>query len=219
MGTQVKKAEKQSSRRRDEIVARAAALFAKEGVRTTTVRDIAEASGMLAGSLYYHFESKEEIVDEILSRSLGDLFGSYRHILEEWDDPGDRLRHLIRASFEVIQKHPAATAIYLKDRDYLLSLPRFARFKKIESDALKAWTDVIADGIKRGHFRPDVDPMLFYRFAVYPIWWTVGWMESNGRDIGELADQHIRLVMEGVQSAARPRTPPGSATRRGRAKR
>ncbi|MDJ0113374.1 helix-turn-helix domain-containing protein, partial [Rhodococcus erythropolis] len=54
------------SGRRDELLEIAAGLFADRGVRATTVRDIADAAGILSGSLYHHFDSKESMVDEIL---------------------------------------------------------------------------------------------------------------------------------------------------------
>ena len=53
------------SGRRDELLEIAAGLFADRGVRATTVRDIADAAGILSGSLYHHFDSKESMVDEI----------------------------------------------------------------------------------------------------------------------------------------------------------
>ena len=58
--------------RRSELLLIAAELFATKGFKNTTVRDIAEASGILSGSLYHHFDSKESMVDEIL-RTFQDL--------------------------------------------------------------------------------------------------------------------------------------------------
>ena len=51
--------------RRDEILAIAALQFAERGVASTTVRDIGAAAGILSGSLYHHFESKEQILGEV----------------------------------------------------------------------------------------------------------------------------------------------------------
>ena len=44
--------------RREELLAIAASLFAERGFKNTTVRDIADAAGILSGSLYHHFDSK-----------------------------------------------------------------------------------------------------------------------------------------------------------------
>jgi len=50
--------------RRDEILATAASLIASSGLRTS-LHDIADAAGILPGSLYHHFESKEAILIEL----------------------------------------------------------------------------------------------------------------------------------------------------------
>ena len=72
--------------RREQLLAIAAGLFAEKGFKNTTVRDIADASGILSGSLYHHFDSKESMVDEILSSFQEELFGAYDEILASSDD-------------------------------------------------------------------------------------------------------------------------------------
>ena len=64
----------------------------EEGLPHTTVRDIADAAGILSGSLYHHFDSKESMVDEILSTFQEELFGQYDEILASDDDPRDQAR-------------------------------------------------------------------------------------------------------------------------------
>jgi AcrR family transcriptional regulator len=58
--------------RRDEILATAANLFASSGFRTT-LHDISDACGILPGSLYHHFDSKEAIIVELVERYRDDL--------------------------------------------------------------------------------------------------------------------------------------------------
>jgi AcrR family transcriptional regulator len=55
---------------REQILEAAAALFAEAGVAATTTRAIADRVGMRQASLYYHFASKDEILLELLSRSV-----------------------------------------------------------------------------------------------------------------------------------------------------
>ena len=58
--------------RRTEILDTAAALFASSGLRTS-LKEIADACGILPGSLYHHFESKEAIIVELVERYRADL--------------------------------------------------------------------------------------------------------------------------------------------------
>lgn len=55
---------------REEILDAAAVLFVSQGVARTSTREIAEAVGMRQASLYYHFSGKEEMVGELLQRSI-----------------------------------------------------------------------------------------------------------------------------------------------------
>ena len=61
-----------SSERRDQIIAIATRLIASRGYAATTVRDIADEAGILSGSLYHHFASKEAVLEEILRTFMYD---------------------------------------------------------------------------------------------------------------------------------------------------
>src|SRR6201991_1412924 len=72
-----------ASERRDHLVKLAAELFARKGFQATTVREIADEAGILSGSLYHHFDSKESIVDDILSAFFNELMAANRAALAE----------------------------------------------------------------------------------------------------------------------------------------
>lgn len=190
--------------RREVILAEAGKLFARRGVSATTVREIGDAAGILSGSLYHHFRSKEAIVDEILAGYLEDLQHSYAAVLERHDDPKECLAGLIGASFRAIEAHRDACEIYQNDFNYLSGLPRFAYLKKKADELQKAWVQVILAGVEAGEFRADVDPRVFYRFAHDAVWLTVRWYRPGGRyRIDELADECTKILMEGYAQSAR----------------
>src|SRR5262245_57084784 len=66
--------DRQAGSRRDEILATAADLFATRGIRAS-LQDIADACGILPGSLYHHFDSKEAIAVELVQRYRAELDG------------------------------------------------------------------------------------------------------------------------------------------------
>jgi len=55
---------------RERILLEAARLFRHHGFAATTLREVADAAGVKAGSIYYHFESKEEILGEVLDKGI-----------------------------------------------------------------------------------------------------------------------------------------------------
>src|SRR5215468_5146288 len=109
--------------RRAELLALAARMFAERGLRATTVRDIADAAGILSGSLYHHFDSKEQMVDEILQGFLDSLFGRYREIVAAKMNPRDTFEAIVVASFEALDAHHAAVAIYQAEARHLADQP------------------------------------------------------------------------------------------------
>src|SRR6185437_15999063 len=96
----------ETSSRRDLILDKAAELFARKGVAATTVREIADSVGLLSGSLYHHFDSKDSIVDHLLRSYLDDLLARYRAVTAEKLDPRAMFDRLVHASFEAVEAHP-----------------------------------------------------------------------------------------------------------------
>jgi AcrR family transcriptional regulator len=75
--------------RRTEILQAAASLIASSGLRTS-LQEIADAAGILPGSLYHHFESKEEILVELIRRYHADLDHIGQVAKQRLDEPDTR---------------------------------------------------------------------------------------------------------------------------------
>lgn len=87
---------------RDRILHAAAHLFLVKGFRGTTVRDIAEAVGLLSGSLFHHFRSKEEMLLDIMREAFLSACDAHEHILATEPDPVRQLRALIRQELKAL---------------------------------------------------------------------------------------------------------------------
>lgn len=62
---------------RDRILDEAATLFVRRGFAATSMRDIAAAAGMQAGSVYYHFASKNEILEAVFARGMAVMVDAF----------------------------------------------------------------------------------------------------------------------------------------------
>jgi AcrR family transcriptional regulator len=190
--------------RRAELLAIAARLFAERGLRATTVRDIADASGILSGSLYHHFDSKESMVDEILRDFLDALFDRYREIVARGLDPRATLEAVVIASFEALDQHHAAVAIYQAEARRLAEQPRFAYIPERLTEFRRMWHDVLRAGIADGSFRADLDVELSYRFLRDTVWVGVGWYRPGGKlPIDDIARQYLAIVLDGIAAPRR----------------
>ena len=189
----------QPASRRDELLELAASMFAERGLRATTVRDIADSAGILSGSLYHHFASKEEMVDEVMRGFLDWLFDRYRQIVAEESNPLERLKGLFMASFEAIEHRHAQVVIYQDEAKRLTSQPRFAYLDERNREQRKMWVEVLNQGIAEGYFRPDVDVDLVYRFIRDTTWVSVRWYQPGGPLTAEqVGRQYLSIVLGGI---------------------
>ncbi|MEV4682294.1 TetR/AcrR family transcriptional regulator [Streptomyces kurssanovii] len=189
----------QTPDRREELLATAAEVFAAQGYNATTVRKIADAAGMLAGSLYYHFDSKESMLDEILSTFLDDLWARYDAVLAAGLGPRETIEALVTESFREIDRHRAAVAIYQKESKHLRTRPRFGYLADSQQKFEKAWLGTLERGVAERAFRADLDVRLTYRFVRDTVWVAASWYRPEGQHSPEeIARQYLSMVLEGI---------------------
>jgi AcrR family transcriptional regulator len=189
----------QPTSRRDELLELAAKMFAERGLRATTVRDIADSAGILSGSLYHHFASKEEMVDELLRGFLDWLFDRYQQIVATEPNPLERLKGLFMASFEAIEDRHAQVVIYQAEAKRLSSQPRFAYVDERNKEQRTMWLELLNQGVKEGYFRPDIDVDLVYRFIRDTTWVSVRWYQPGGPLTAEqVGRQYLTIVLGGI---------------------
>ena len=185
--------------RRSELLRIAAELFATKGFKNTTVRDIAEAAGILSGSLYHHFDSKESMIDEVLSTFQEELFGKYDEILASDEDARSKLERAVRVSFEAIDQHPHEVAIFQNEADYLGRSERFGYLAERNAQSRNVWMTLLREGVKTGVLRPDLDVELTYRFIRDTVWVAVRWYRP-GKKLShkDIADQYLHILLDGI---------------------
>jgi AcrR family transcriptional regulator len=185
--------------RRDELLDLAATMFAERGLRATTVRDIADSAGILSGSLYHHFKSKEQMVEEVLRDFLDWLFGRYAEIVGSESDPLERVKGLFMTSFEAIEHRHAQVVIYQDEAKRLSSLPQFQFVETRNREQRRMWVDVLKQGVAEGSFRPDIDVDLVYRFIRDTTWVSVRWYQPGGPLTAEqVGRQYLAIVLGGI---------------------
>lgn len=188
-----------SPERRRELLNIAAEVFAAHGYNATTVRRIADEAGMLAGSLYYHFDSKESMLDEILSSFLTELWDGYDAVLAAGLGPRETIEALVTESFREIDRHRAAVAIYQKESRHLAGQPRFGYLADSQRKFEKAWLGTLERGVADGVFRADLDIRLTYRFVRDTVWVAASWYRPGGQHSPEeIARQYLSMVLDGV---------------------
>lgn len=189
----------QEPSRREQLLAIAAEQFATKGFKNTTVRDIAEAAGILSGSLYHHFDSKESMVDEVLRTFQAELFGRYEQILASDADARTKLEQAVEVSFETIDRHPHEVAIFQNEAAYLGAFERFGYLAERNRESRAVWITLLEDGVDSGALRAELDVELTYRFIRDTVWVAVAWYRPGGRrSHTEVARQYLTILLDGI---------------------
>jgi len=95
-----------SQLRRQEILSAALNCFTVKGFSETTMSDIHERSGASMGSIYNHFESKEQLAAALYLEGLKGVHGEIRRALADTAQPEAGVKEMVRAYVAWFQKHP-----------------------------------------------------------------------------------------------------------------
>jgi AcrR family transcriptional regulator len=177
-------------------------VFASQGYSATTVRKVADAAGILGGSLYYHFDSKEAMADEILSTFLDDMWIAYDRVLGAGLSARETLEGIVVESFRSIDRHRPAVVLYQNESKHLATSERFHYLHESRRRFEEMWLSLLERGMREGAFRGDLDPNLVYRFVRDTVWVAANWYQPGGRlSADDIAKQYLAMFLEGVQAS------------------
>lgn len=187
----------------------AAKLFRLHGYAATNLRDIAAAAGMKAGSLYYHFSSKEEIVIEVLNIGV-------QAVHEEVE----RSVGALPADAPAVQAFGVAVAAHLRSllelQDYTSANTRIfgqapAHVREATMGPRNAyesfWDGLIRRMADEGALRPEVDPRLLRLFLIATLNGTLEWYRPGKLKVEQIAGELSRIVLHGAVCEAAARRP------------
>ncbi len=163
---------------RSVIIGAAAELFGEKGYHGTSVRDISSEVGILAGSLYSHIESKQELLAEILRRYAIEAHETLTSLEHAPLSTREKLRGVFAVYFQMISKAPSQARVAVHDFRSLepRELDASRRRRRETQDIV---VRILGQGIERGEIRR-VDPKLVAT-AVFSITnWAVEWYDPAG---------------------------------------
>lgn len=137
----------------DDVIEVATRLFCERGYRATRLDDIAQALGVTRAALYYYFEGKTDVLEEVCARAMASTETVLREV-QALEDPADRLR-----AFTVqYARNMAGDAARVFARDNGELRPAFRRGLMARARSVNAGAEaIVAYGIERGAFTPGLD--------------------------------------------------------------
>ena len=149
-----KRALKEARKRKDEILKIALELFYKNGFENTSIEDIVRKAGIARGTLYYHFNSKMEILEEIVEAMSKFIVSHLTPIIESNLNAIEKLNKILEESIRIkIEKFKKEIIVYLKiyyDDKNIIFRQKMSE-KNLEISA-SIFSKIIHQGVKEGIF-------------------------------------------------------------------
>lgn len=181
-----------------DVLQAAQRLFRERGFQATSVRDIAAAMGLQAGSLYSHIESKDELLWEIASAAADRFFAMIEPIVASDQIVTQKLRDVIRGHVRVITEQLDAAAVYSTEWRHL-SDERRKQFIERRDRYESLIRDLVRDGIEQGHFGP-FEPSTATLVILSTLNWIYQWFRHDGRMTpDDLAKMMTDFIFDGLK--------------------
>lgn len=178
----------------------AAKIFRDYGYAGTTMRTIADEADLKAGSIYYHYKSKDELISAVLDLSIRLLIDDVKGALAalpEGASGRDRVQAAMLAHLSSILTNGDYT---LSSRRVIGQVPETIRQQnmRLRDSYAAIWQDILKSAQGGGEFRRSANMSLVRLFVLGALNWTVEWFKPGGRSIEEVANEFTNLILDGL---------------------
>ena len=184
---------------RSRILDATAELLRTRGLRGTTLSEVAKRAGMLAPSLYHHFASKDEIVEEVLVEGCHRntrFIVTHVEVLGPTASPLQRLEAAITAHLTFLltgDKYSSAVSRVFQDLPEDMKRRVLAAYAGFDN----YWRDLILAARRGGTARAELDPTVARKFLINMLDSAAEWYRPGHLEIPEIARQACRLFLHG----------------------
>ncbi len=200
MTEEIPRAARKGEVTRAAILASAARRFAERGYADCSLRDIAALTGLKAGSVYYHFSSKEELLDEVLMAGIHRLTRSMEQQLAAL--PPETPANLVLSA--MIRVHVTSfldvrddANTYLRIYDHLPPIMK-RRTRPSRLAYSQMWFDVFDRGVREGTFSREVDRVTFISFLLDALNGVIEWFRPSRMTIDGICAMVEQTVLRGI---------------------
>lgn len=189
-----------ADRSRQGILDAAARLFRARGYSEVSLRHIAAEAGMKAGSVYYHFESKEAIVLAVLNIGISAVHEEVAYTVDNLG-PDASAENILRAAilshlrslFEFNDYTSANVRIFHQVPEEIRQANAVARRKY---DRL--WSDILERIETEGALRASLPAQELRPMLISALNATLDWFDGRSDRLGALADSYAEMLLHGV---------------------
>ncbi len=181
--------------RKDVIVTKAANLFREKGFKAASMRDLAEAVGVEAASLYNHIKSKTELLHELCFNVANRYMQKMDEVEAEKLGSIQKIEKLVR--FHIYEMVNHYEEVYVSDREWKhLADPYLSNFQNQRRIYRKRFAAIIEAGIRNGEVK-SIDAATAVLIVLHAISGIESWHRSTKRISAEELEENMVTILVG----------------------
>jgi AcrR family transcriptional regulator len=180
--------------RTGEILAAARRLMDQNGVDAFTMDEIAQAAGVAKGTLYLYFQSKDELIQALLSQVGEAMVLDLEDIFARPAPPPEKLRQVVNLLLNYVDRESVLFPVYLREmvRSKSGRGTALTTLQELEERIVTLITRIFAEGIAQQQFIP-ADPRLL-TFLLKGLGRAVGYYQMT-RDQEDVIQDALPVVL------------------------
>jgi TetR/AcrR family transcriptional regulator, cholesterol catabolism regulator len=186
-----------ADRTRCRILEAAASEFAARGYAGTSLRRVAEASGLQLGSLYFHFASKDALLSEVVRDAVAfaeERVGSALEALPTDAGARDRFSTAVTAHLHALHERSERGTAVVRIIDLGPELTAVGAHDHVRAYA-RFWTALVVEAQAAGALPSDLDPTITRDLLVGAMHATVGRRQLSQEQVDRLATSVLGLLL------------------------
>jgi TetR/AcrR family transcriptional regulator, cholesterol catabolism regulator len=199
---------------RSQILLAAAKLFSQKGYFASSVREVAKNANMKAGSVYYHFESKEQILDGVLDTGILLITQTFEQALAALPAQAsfdEKFGAGVRAHLHTLLKDSEHASAYIRIYGQLPPLIK-RRSSEVRRAYGQLWIELLASGQREGAIRADLDLKLVAPLILGMLNRTMEWYNPKHTSLDDLVETAQALCLSGILNEVTEAKPRGLAS-------
>jgi AcrR family transcriptional regulator len=191
-----------SERTRERLVSAAATTLSRLGYAGTRLIDVAEEAGVQAPAIYYYFESREQLIEEVVTVGTVKLHTFVRAALKAAPADATALERLdiaIDAHLRQLMSESGFAHAVIRN---VGQLPDSIRSRQIveERKYAKLWRTLFQDASAEGQLRSNLDPELAQLLIIGILNWATEWWSPKRSSLDTMVATAQSIIRHGIAS-------------------
>lgn len=191
--------------RRQNILRRAAEVFAEKGVARTSMEDIANAVGIKREGVYYYFKNRGNILLEIILPQSQMLLSNLRFISNSSASSMQKLHDAIEVHLNAFNPTYLEMSVALREDHLTFDDTKLTELKRVWDDYNAVWIELVQQGQENGTFKADLNPKMVAYGLLGMCNWVSRWYDPDGDiAIAEIIRTYFSIASSGLAVPSDP---------------